>query len=212
MGLSIANKHHLLLYYIADRLFKIIKNDKGIEMQENSPYAAPEADITTQNLDETYQPQVFAIKGRIGRLRYLAYVFGLYALVMVIVAVGAAILGAAGLVSDTGSMITMVAIGLVYLALIVFGMVLVVRRLNDLDKTGWLSLVLFIPIVGALWGLYLVFAAGTDGVNKYGPAPSENSMWVKIAGLALPIIAVIGIVAAIALPAYQEYVARASGL
>lgn len=167
-------------------------------MQENSPYATPAADITTQNADETYQPQVFATKGRIGRLRYLAYTFGSYALVGVIVAVFMAV-GLADTASE--SMVSMIAILVMYAGMIAFGVILSKRRLNDLDKTGWLVLALFIPIVGAFFGLYMMFASGTDGSNKYGLAPCENPVGVKIIGLIFPIVFIIGIVAAIALPA-----------
>ncbi|MBV8634011.1 MAG: DUF805 domain-containing protein, partial [Burkholderiaceae bacterium] len=84
------------------------------------------------------------------------------------------------------------------------------RRLHDLDQTGWLSLLLFVPLIGFFFSLYLLFAPGTDGSNSYGPAPAKQSggiIWVIIA---IPVfIALIGILAAIAIPAYQGYVNKA---
>jgi uncharacterized membrane protein YhaH (DUF805 family) len=46
-----------------------------------------------------------------------------------------------------------------------------VRRLHDIDKTGWLVLIVFIPFVG--WIIMIVWAAtkGTDGPNQYGADP-----------------------------------------
>ena len=46
-----------------------------------------------------------------------------------------------------------------------------VRRLHDLDRTGWWCLIPFIPIIGSI--VILVFACmrGTDGTNRFGPDP-----------------------------------------
>ena len=47
-----------------------------------------------------------------------------------------------------------------------------VRRLHDLDKSGWWYLLVFIPIVG--WIILIVWyaSAGTNGDNRFGPKPS----------------------------------------
>jgi hypothetical protein len=39
----------------------------------SNPYAAPDAVLSDVAEDETYEPQIFSVNGRIGRLRYLAY-------------------------------------------------------------------------------------------------------------------------------------------
>lgn len=46
-----------------------------------------------------------------------------------------------------------------------------VRRLHDLDKSGWWLLILLIPIVGTI--IFIVWAAtkGTTGDNRFGPDP-----------------------------------------
>ena len=54
-----------------------------------------------------------------------------------------------------------------------------------------------------------LFKGGTQGENNYGNPPPPNTTGVKILALLLPIIALIGIAAAIALPAYQQYVNQA---
>ncbi|AHF68741.1 MULTISPECIES: DUF805 domain-containing protein [Pseudomonas] len=46
-----------------------------------------------------------------------------------------------------------------------------VRRLHDINLSGWFVLVGLIPIVGPLAQISLLFLPGTDGVNDYGPAP-----------------------------------------
>jgi uncharacterized membrane protein YhaH (DUF805 family) len=46
-----------------------------------------------------------------------------------------------------------------------------VRRLHDTNKTGWLMLLLLIPLVGWIIVLVLCALKGTPGSNKYGPNP-----------------------------------------
>ena len=53
-----------------------------------------------------------------------------------------------------------------------------IRRLHDLDRTGWWILLGFIPLIG--WNILLIWyvTKGTDGPNRFGPDP--------LATLALP--------------------------
>ena len=46
-----------------------------------------------------------------------------------------------------------------------------IKRLHDLDMSGWYWLLLFIPFVNLIFGLYLLFRDGTIGSNQYGPDP-----------------------------------------
>ena len=47
---------------------------------------------------------------------------------------------------------------------------LAVRRLHDLNSSGWFVLISFVPF-GQLLILWLMFKKGTDGVNDYGEPP-----------------------------------------
>ena len=78
-------------------------------------------------------------------------------------------------------------------------------RLHDTERSGWLSLIIFVPLAN----FALLFVPGTDGANRFGnkTAPNGSAAWVAI-GVAV-LIPVIGILAAIAIPAYQGYVTRA---
>ena len=44
-----------------------------------------------------------------------------------------------------------------------------VRRMHDINKSGWYLLVNFIPFIGFIWYLVLLCTDGTYGANKYGP-------------------------------------------
>ena len=49
-----------------------------------------------------------------------------------------------------------------------------VKRLHDGDKSGWLVVLLLIPIVNFILGLYMLFADGTVGPNRYGNDPKNR--------------------------------------
>ena len=43
------------------------------------------------------------------------------------------------------------------------------KRWHDRGKSGWWSLIVFVPIIGGLWALIeLGFLGGDDGANAYG--------------------------------------------
>jgi len=51
------------------------------------------------------------------------------------------------------------------------GLAVTVRRLHDIDKSGWWILISLIPFVGSIWLLVLMVQDGTNGQNKYGIDP-----------------------------------------
>jgi len=55
------------------------------------------------------------------------------------------------------------------LATILPSLALQVRRLHDLDKSGWFILLNFIPLVGAIILLVWYCTKGTPGPNRFGP-------------------------------------------
>lgn len=49
-----------------------------------------------------------------------------------------------------------------------------VRRLHDVERSGWSLLIVVVPLIGVLVLLFLCASKGTDGQNKYGPDPKQN--------------------------------------
>lgn len=46
------------------------------------------------------------------------------------------------------------------------------KRWHDRGKSGWWTLIVLIPFIGAIWALVeLGFLRGTEGPNQYGPDP-----------------------------------------
>lgn len=171
----------------------------------SNPYTAPTADFShAGESDDVYDPEMFSFKGRIGRCRYLAYSIGMTLILMVV----AGIVGALA-----GSLIrNPVVIGVIwYVPGTVIMLTMAVRRLNDMHRAGWWSLLMLIPVVNLFAGLWLMFGPGDEQANEYGPAPSPNTWPVIVGACAMPVfmVAIIGILAAVAIPAYQTYVQRA---
>ncbi|GAA0585460.1 DUF805 domain-containing protein [Caenispirillum bisanense] len=64
--------------------------------------------------------------------------------------------------------------GLYTLAVIIPSLAVGVRRLHDVDKSGWWLLIAFIPVLGILVLLYFMVIKGSEGDNRFGPpAPTE---------------------------------------
>ncbi len=71
---------------------------------------------------------------------------------------------------------------LFWLAMIIPGIAVTVRRLHDRDLSGWIYLGVivcsFVPLVSFITGiafLVLMFLPGTVGENSYGPDPKDPS-------------------------------------
>jgi uncharacterized membrane protein YhaH (DUF805 family) len=61
-----------------------------------------------------------------------------------------------------------IAFTLLYLFLLVPNLAVSVRRLHDLDKSGWWLLLVFIPLVGPIILLVWFCSPGTPGSNQFG--------------------------------------------
>ena len=172
-------------------------------MDETNRFAPPTAAVDDVALAYGVQPvRLWPPSGRIGRLRLLAYGLGVY---VVFIAVSAA-LGALVGVMNGGETIATVFGVLSFVVYLVALVALLIQRSHDMDLSGWWTIVAFIPLIGLFW----VFKGGTRGVNRWGAPPPPNGLAVRIFGLLLPILFVVGIVAAIALPAFQTYTMRGS--
>ena len=63
--------------------------------------------------------------------------------------------------------------GLYVLAILIPGLAVVVRRLHDVGKSGWMILIALIPLIGAIWLLVLMVTDSNPGENEYGQNPKE---------------------------------------
>tara|TARA_B100001115_G_scaffold183194_1_gene181341 strand:- start:145 stop:510 length:366 start_codon:yes stop_codon:yes gene_type:complete len=63
--------------------------------------------------------------------------------------------------------------GIYALALFIPGLAVFVRRLHDVGKSGWMFLIAFIPLIGAIWLTVLLVTDSNPGENQYGANPKE---------------------------------------
>lgn len=62
-------------------------------------------------------------------------------------------------------------LAVICLALLLPGLGVMVRRLHDIGKSGWLVLLSFIPLVGAIILIVWCCKDSDRGQNQYGPSP-----------------------------------------
>lgn len=62
---------------------------------------------------------------------------------------------------------------LYFLAMIIPGLAVTVRRLHDTGRSGIFILLVFIPLIGGIWLLILLFTDSDFGENKYGLNPKD---------------------------------------
>lgn len=175
----------------------LAENPPEVVSAAATPYATPKAAVA-ETLPEFGELKAFTTDGRIGRLRYLAWS-------MVLMLACLPLLGIAGgffAASEILGGLLMVVVGI---AVAVVGIMFGVQRLHDIGWSGWLLLVTLVPIVGGVFSLLMFIIPGSTAANRFGPPPPPNSRAVKILALLWVAIIVLGIVAAIAIPAYMGY-------
>ncbi|MBL8322722.1 MAG: DUF805 domain-containing protein [Acinetobacter sp.] len=118
--------------------------------------------------------------GRFGRFSYLAWNCLLAIVMLLFIAVIAVIFpsllqGAA----DGLPALAMIIFGILYLAVLYFTFIFTIRRLHDRNHSGWLSLLLLVPLANIGIALYLLFAPGDAQSNAYG-APRATAGWESV--------------------------------
>lgn len=72
-------------------------------------------------------------------------------------------------------MTAMIPIWIVSLLFLYPALAVYTKRWHDRDKSGWWTLIIFVPFIGALWFLIECgFLRGTDGPNRFGNDPLGN--------------------------------------
>jgi uncharacterized membrane protein YhaH (DUF805 family) len=176
-------------------------------LTDPNPYAPPRSTVADVDaMGARYQPvRVWSARGRIGRLRLLAYTgIGYWAYAAVSVCLGIALAAASIPLSSARY------VGYVFAApYLVLSALLCIQRAHDLGYSGWLILALIVPVIGLAVGLILLFKAGKTGANEYGAPPPPNGAALTVVAVLWPTVIVVGIVLAVAIPAFQHKAQRA---
>lgn len=113
--------------------------------------------------------EIFSTEGRLNRFPYFKYFVTLW-LASLIIGFVFSFLGTF-LTNEPDSMLAVIPTGIFSLATSVGSVMIGIRRLHDLDKSGWFMLLVLIPFVNVIFGLYLLLARGTVGYNRFGADP-----------------------------------------
>lgn len=146
-------------------------------------FEAPEATLTESTPD--VKTSIWSIKGRLGVLKYMSCSM---ILTLLMVGIMIAIAAVSGISMSGGDptpaqfspMIGVLAV-VVMLPLMWIGCAMFIRRLHDLNLSGWFMLVGIIPVLGALFSLFVICAPGMKEGNRFGQ-PAETATWEKILG------------------------------
>jgi uncharacterized membrane protein YhaH (DUF805 family) len=96
--------------------------------------------------------------GRAGRAEYWYWILFQVLVSIAVVSIDGALSGATGTFS-----------AVVFLGLFLPTLAVTVRRLHDIDTSGWLVLISLVPIIGSIILLIMTCSRGTEGPNHFGP-------------------------------------------
>lgn len=184
------------------------------EMQPDE-IIATEAGTSFVTLTEMHEGfnnrRFFDWHGRVSRMQFLAYsTFNALIALMLVALLFVMIGGFQGMVNASSEQLPMSLLGASSVGVaVLFYLQLAVskRRFNDLNKTGWLALLMLVPGVNVLVYLYLLAVEGTVGANYYGlPArPATQLKTVLMILIPLLVMSLIGLLTQIVVPSYHSY-------
>ena len=141
-----------------------------------------------------YEPlSVLSVSQRLGRLRYACYQFSAWLIGFLLIAL--AVLFSAEMVPEMAGIGFSLVFGLL---LLIYTVGLMVRRLYDMDLSGWWALLSLVPILNLPFHLFLCLGDGSSSMNRFGtPNPLPSGIVTLVGGL-FWIINVLFIIATIA--------------
>ena len=124
---------------------------------------------------------LFSFEGRISRsaywLKFNLPVMVIYIVLSVLISMTGPATDAYGMpIEEAGPLFTVMTVIFLVFALAVLwpSLAVAAKRWHDRDKSGWWTLITFVPLIGGLWMLIECgFLKGTDGANRFGNDPLQ---------------------------------------
>lgn len=116
--------------------------------------------------------EIFSTEGRLNRLRYFKY--------MVLLALMGATAKfttscmATFLTGDPNGALVMAITVILAVIAGTGNVMLMIRRIHDLGKSGYFALLAFVPVLGVIFSIALFCIPGQVGWNQFGADPLEN--------------------------------------
>ncbi|SHM66181.1 DUF805 domain-containing protein [Phytopseudomonas punonensis] len=143
-----------------------------------TPYSPPKAEINT-HAGQVGELKINSFRGRIGRMRYLAWSLGLLFIFVAIM------LGISAITMASETLGSILLIGAI-IGMLVISAQIGVQRLHDMGWTGWLWLLNLVPVISSVFWIIMLVVPGPAGSNRYGQPPPPNSLAVNlVAGIFL---------------------------
>ena len=137
-------------YRLSDAEMKTIIRE--VEQEESDPPVEPQPEFVESSLFDQLTSLFFSPRGRIGR--------GVFALSLIATVI---FLGMVVSISSLGFL----PIGLLSLVATYSQFILSIKRFHDMGKSGWLTLLYFIPLLNIFVFLYLLLFQGSEGPNRF---------------------------------------------
>ena len=109
----------------------------------------------------------FQISGRARRKEYWLFVLLVFLLSFVTLFIDMMLIGSGIASYEFASIITNI-------FLIIPSITVLIRRLHDIERSGWWILLILIPFLGAIVLFIFTLLRGTDGDNEYGEDPIDD--------------------------------------
>lgn len=119
---------------------------------------------------ERIKEEFFSYNGRLNRLAYFKRSVILVAFAGIMSLIGAVV---SALSDERLEILAELILYSGVIPCLVSSFMLGIRRCHDLNKAGWFICLIYVPIVGSIFALYILFVQGTRGKNQYGPDPLE---------------------------------------
>lgn len=120
--------------------------------------------------EAVFKELFFTSKGRLNRK---SYIYRSIFLSLVLFVVQGVLTFAANTIGALELLFAVVAFGFSLFGF-VSNIMMGVRRLHDLDLSGWWMLLLCVPLINLFFAIYIYFFKGTEGPNQYGEDPLQS--------------------------------------
>lgn len=121
-------------------------------------------------LQKVVKAELFTCDGRISRGEYIKkFLFLLVSIIPLLII----FVFLADFLGEFVEEILTLLFGIIIVFINISYLMLSIRRLHDLNKSGWLILIAIVPLIDVAFFIYLLACQGTHGDNDFGPEPEQ---------------------------------------